>query len=235
MPRLFGRKAARSSAPAFTWEPEGRRRPRRFIAVAALTVTLGGLGYGAAVVADYLRTPASRTAAVAPVALDVEATAANGSDASAQVAAQPSQPQSTGALPKEPIDASAVPSSSVPASQDRGAADAPAANLAVLNAGSANPPVEAEANSAAPAKAPAAEKASRSAYRGRTATARTRKQRYERRLAVRQRRAPGIEEVGPPWRFAPALRADAGALRREDGRGPLPFAPRYYRHGEIPD
>jgi hypothetical protein len=105
--------------------------------------------------------------------------------------------------------------------------------VAVLNAGTPEAEAEAETRPGAQAKA-AEERASRSPSRSRSATARLRKQRYERRLASRQQRAREVREAVLPWRFAPALRADAGSLRREDGRGPIPFAPRYYGYAEMP-
>ena len=244
MPRAFGRKSARSSGPpSFTWEPEGRRRPGRFVALVALTLTLGGLGYGAAQVADYLRTPANRAVAVAPAALESDGTAANGSDASAAVAVRPPEPHPANSASKEPpvsSEGSSSPSrpeapapTPAPPAKNETAADQSTSTVAVLNAGTPEAEAEAETRPGAQAKA-AEEKVSRSPPRSRTATARIRKQRYERRLASRQQRAREVREAVLPWRFAPAVRADAGSLRREDGRGPVPFAPRYYGYAEMP-
>jgi hypothetical protein len=103
----------------------------------------------------------------------------------------------------------------------------------VLNAGKPEAEAEAETRPGAQAKA-AEEKASRPPTRSPSVTARIRRQSLERWLASRQQRAREVREAVSPWRFAPALRADAGSLRREDGRRPVPFAPRYYGYGEMP-
>lgn len=237
MPRVFGRKTARSSgSPPFTWEPEGRHRSGRLAGFLALSLALGGLAYGAAEVAEYLRTPADRAAAVAPTALEPEATAANGLASGG--AGRPHEPQPARSTPNERDGSSKESSTALDAGTPAPAAAAPAADepsstVAVLNAGTAEPEAEAETRPGAQAKAPA-ERAARSVHRNPMAATRARKQRDEQRLAGRQRQAREVGEARLQWRFAPALRADAGTLRREDGRGPLPFAPRYYGNGEIP-
>jgi hypothetical protein len=94
----------------------------------------------------------------------------------------------------------------------------------VLNAGAADAEGETKSEPLSQAKTPA-EKSSRAERRRRLTNLRPRK---EPQLGVRQRRSREVREADLPWRFAPTLRADIDTLRREDGRPPQPFAPRYY-------
>jgi hypothetical protein len=233
MRHIFRRE---SSPPQFDWVPEKRPRLRRYGGLFALALAVTGLGYGAAQVAAYFRTTSDRAIAVtAPAGLSFEPRASNGSDAVGAIVARESEPQATNPAPAVAKAESAPAPAPAGDAKAGGVAESPSSTVALLKA-ETPPEDDAEADTSAQAKVtgekPPGAKASRPLLRDRPASARLRKQRQERRMAVRERRAPDLLETTLPWRFAPTLRADARVLRREDGRRPLPFGPRYY--GELP-
>jgi hypothetical protein len=243
----FGRRSRRSSTPPqFTWEPEARR-PRRYVAAGALALTVAALAYGTAQVASYMRTPADRAVtAKAPAvsapnagtmtgaadrAGSVAAAASTGPDAPRSAAArQETAPQPANSAPDQSQSSSqastSAPSQAAPrtGAPDQAPADDASPTVAVLNAGAADAEGETKSEPLSQAKA-RAEKSSRAERRRRLTNLRPRK---EPQLGVRQRRSREVREADLPWRFAPTLRADIDTLRREDGRPPQPFAPRYY-------
>jgi hypothetical protein len=250
MPRAFGRRFGRSSAPPpFTWQPESRRPPR-YVAAGALAIAVAALAYGTAQVATYMRTPADRAVVAKAPAGSADSTpnagsmagaadraapvaALAGPDASRPAAAQQTtapQPASPAPAPSQssPQASTSALSSAAPETDapDQAAAEDTSGTVAVLNAGTAEAEAESKSKSEPLSRAkPPAEKASRSERRGRLTNLRPRN---ERQLGVRQRRAREVREADLPWRFAPAIRVDIETLRREDGRPPQPFAPRYY-------
>jgi hypothetical protein len=247
MPGAFGREFGRSSVPPpFTWEPEARRS-RRYVATGALALTVAALAYGTAQVATYMRTPADRAVAAnaqagsaastptvagaADGGAPVAAAVSGGPDASRPAAArqEPAPPPARSAPGQSQGSSQASTSAPSPAATKTGAPEQTAtedasATVALLNAGTAEAEAETKSEPLSQARTPA-EKASRPERRGRLTNVRPRK---EGQLSVRQRRTREVREADLPWRFAPAIRADIDTMRREDGRPPQPFAPRYY-------